>query len=125
MSAVRTWIRCLGLTLLVTLAASRPGLAMNDPTRPSLPAGRAGAAQPALAPSLPAQAVASASAPEPMVPQLQSLHLPQQGPATALVDGQLLRVGDKLGQHTVTAIDAQGISVQGPAGRQRWTLLGV
>lgn len=130
MTSALTWPRCLGLILLLTVDAMRPGLAMNDPTRPQLPASRSAAAQPAPAlgggQQAPVAAMAApASAAAPAAPRLQSLHLPQQGPATALVDGQLLRVGDKLGPHTVTAIDAQGVSAQGPAGRQRWTLLGV
>ena len=130
MTSALTWPRCLGLILLLTVDAMRPGLAMNDPTRPQLPASRSAAAQPAPAlgggQHAPVAAMAApASAAAPAAPRLQSLHLPQQGPATALVDGQLLRVGDKLGPHTVTAIDAQGVSAQGPAGRQRWTLLGV
>lgn len=130
MTSALTWPRCLGLILLLTVDAMRPGLAMNDPTRPQLPASRSAAAQPASALGVGQQApvaamAAPASAAAPTAPRLQSLHLPQQGPATALVDGQLLRVGDKLGPHTVTAIDAQGVSAQGPAGRQRWTLLGV
>ena len=123
MSHLFSWPRCLGLTLLVALDSIRPGLAMNDPTRPSLPARRGAASQ--LAPSQSPAAQAAASAVAVAEPRLQSLHLPQQGPATALVDGQLLRVGDSLGPHTVTAIDAEGVSARGPAGRQRWTLLGV
>jgi hypothetical protein len=118
-----TWPRCLGLTLLFAIDAIRPGLAMNDPTRPSLPLRRGAVSQPATSPSPTAQAAASAVAAA--EPRLQSLHLPQQGPATALVDGQLLRVGDMLGPNTITAIDAEGVSARGPAGRQRWTLLGV
>lgn len=123
MPVLFTWPRCLGLGLLVALDAIRPGLAMEDPTRPPLPVRRGSLAQPAALPSPAAQAAASAVAPA--EPRLQSLHLPQQGPATALVDGQLLRVGDSHGPNTITAIDADGVSARGPAGRQRWTLLGV
>jgi hypothetical protein len=51
--------------------------------------------------------------------------VPRQGEATAIVDGQLLKVGGKLGSYEVTHIDAHGLMVRGPSGRERWTLAGV
>ena len=46
-----------------------------------------------------------------------------QGGASALVDGRIVRIGDRLAELTVTAIDAQGIVVRGAHGEQRLALV--
>lgn len=114
------------LTALLLLCATDPRAAsagLADPTRPlgSVPA-TASVGAPSASP---AAAAPAASAAAPAVPQLQSLQLPRDGEPSALVDGQLLRVGHRLNGYEVTAIDAQGVLVRGAGGRQRWTLLGV
>jgi hypothetical protein len=108
------------LALLLLLAAAETGAAppagLVDPTRPP------GAA--------PARAAASARAPagSPAAelrqpPQLQAVQLARGGASTALVDGRLLRVGDRLGDAKVVGIDLQGLQLQGPRGTERLWLL--
>jgi hypothetical protein len=114
----------LAAALLAGMAAAQAAPPLPDPTRP--PGAEAAAAGPspgaprvaAGAPRTAAAATAAASA-----PQLQSVHVPragQAGEASALVDGRLLRVGDRLsgpfGERVVLAIDTQGLTL-GPPGQ--------
>ena len=116
----------LALALLFLADPRTAGAALLDPTRP-LAGGREEAAVPKVAEVLPAAAAAQAEAAAAPAapPALQSLQVPQQGEATAIVDGQLLKVGGKLGSYEVTHIDAHGLLVRGPSGRERWTLAGI
>ena len=57
-------------------------------------------------------------------PVLQSLQLPLQGPAVAMVDGRLVKAGDTVGTRTVLSIDSQGLLLGGNGGTERLTLLG-
>ena len=82
--------------------------ALVDPTRPpgapvaSAPATRAG---PSAAP-----------VPAPAWPELRSLRLAPRGESSALLDGQVMRIGERLGDATVVAIDAEGVVLRrGPA----------
>lgn len=103
-----------GLLALLPLASlAAPPLA--DPTRP--PAFAAPAAEGAGRSAGPARGAVALPAPPPAsAPVLQSLQL-GPGQASALVDGRLLRVGDRLGQRTLVAIDAQGLTLRTEAGR--------
>ncbi len=47
-------------------------------------------------------------------PTLQSVHLPARGGASAIVDGRLVRVGERIGEATLTAIDAHSIVLRTP-----------
>jgi MSHA biogenesis protein MshK len=94
----------LGAVCLVAAAAQAQTVA--DPTRPPT------AAAPAA--SAPARA---ASAPAPQVLRVQSVQLPREGRASALVDNRLVFVGDKLGAGTVAAIDALGVEFKRADGR--------
>lgn len=107
-------------------AAGRSGIA--DPTRP--PAGLGGApadAAPGNAPGHPprsAQAANSNTArplprPSPPPPRLQSVHLPQGGPASALVDNRLLRAGERIDEWQVERIAHDGLMLRS-ATRQLW-----
>ncbi|ACB35355.1 hypothetical protein Lcho_3095 [Leptothrix cholodnii SP-6] len=106
-------------------AAGRTGIA--DPTRP--PAGLGGApadAAPVNAPGNPprsAQAASSNAArplPRPAPPpRLQSVHLPQSGPASALVDNRLLRTGERIDEWQVERIAHDGLMLRS-ATRQLW-----
>jgi hypothetical protein len=49
--------------------------------------------------------------------RVQSVQLPREGRASALVDNRLVFVGDRLGAGTVTAIDAQGVELKRAEGR--------
>jgi MSHA biogenesis protein MshK len=111
----------LGLAWCASAAAQAAGLAdpMRPPTAaaPAVLAARAGTApRPAASPA----SAASAAAPPP-APQLQSVQL--GAVATALVDGRLVRIGDRVGGAQVIAIDMQGLQLQGPHGTERLRLL--
>ena len=106
-------------------AAGRSGIA--DPTRP--PAGLGGAPADAAPGNAPgntprsAQAASSNAArtlPRPSPPpRLQSVHLPQSGPASALVDNRLLRAGERIDEWQVERIAHDGLMLRS-ATRQLW-----
>ena len=106
-------------------AAGRAAIA--DPTRP--PAGLGGAPTDTAPGSVPhstprsAQAASSNTArplPRPAPPpRLQSVHLPQNGPASALVDNRLLRAGERLDEWQVERIAHDGLMLRS-ATRQLW-----
>lgn len=98
-------------------ASAEPTLA--DPTRPL------GLAQQHTAPPARAALVTAAPPPAlpPALPRLQSVQVSAQGGSSALVDGRLVRVGERLGELTVVAIDAQGIVLRGARSDQRLALL--
>jgi hypothetical protein len=105
--AVLSWLVFAALVALI--APSHAADKLPDPTRPpgmaaAMSPDASGARRPAAA-RAPAE---SASA-----PTLQSLHLPRQGQPSALVDGRIVRPGDRLetpqGPRVVVAIDAQGL----------------
>ena len=111
---------CLALGAVLPAQAQNAGLA--DPTRPP---GVAPVASPrALANGAARPLVSPASAPPaPLAPKLQSVQLGAGRPATALVDGRLVRVGDRIGEAQVVTIDLQGLQLQGPHGAERLPLL--
>jgi hypothetical protein len=89
-------------------------VALADPTRPPAAAQPAGAANAATStatrgPAAPRGSDAAQRPAPPAALRLQSLHLPQVGAASALIDGQLLCVGDALRDWTVQAIRADGV----------------
>ena len=104
---------CIGLALTAAVA-SLHAQAITDPTRPptlAVAASATASARPASAAPAPARS-----------PRLQSVQLPREGHASALVDGRLVFVGDRLGSATVAVIDAQGLELRdanGKAGRLR------
>lgn len=112
------------------LASASTGAALPDPTRPPmalqlasngrLPMGLLG---PDGFGETPKTVVVQAVAP---LPQLQGIQVGAgaQGRATAMLDGQLVKVGDKLGPWQVNAIDSQGVTLQGEKGPTRLSLLG-
>lgn len=117
---------CFGILATVCLlclsgAATAQG-SLPDPTRPpsAVLAATAAAAQPGGR----ALAEPAAPPPPPPLPVLQAVQLPARGAASALIDGRLVRVGDTVGERqTVSAIDAQGVSLRGAGGPQRLSLL--
>ena len=122
--------------LLLAAAALVQAGPLADPTRPPpglvgapLPAGSATPRGPAAPPGGgpgPAARVAAAALPARVLPAevLQSVQLPVRGPAVAMVDGQLVKAGDKLGDRVVLSIDSQGLVLRGDAGTERLWLLG-
>lgn len=110
------------LAALAALAMAGPSAAqVPDPTRPP-------AALSAAAPAVPGTAAATApraaSAPVPVVWRLQSVQLPHEGAPSALVNGRLVGVGDRLGERQVVSIDAGGVQLRGSRGQvERLSLL--
>ena len=98
-------------TLLLAGTIGAQGLA--DPTRP---AGTIERGVPTV------HGVAAAPAPRAW-PQLQSVQIPAQGAASALVDGRVVRVGERIGDVTVVAIDAQGVLLRAARYEQRIALV--
>ena len=106
-----------GLSLLAA-APAHAGSALADPTRP------AGFTQTVPTPAVRGVgAVDAAAVPAPVRPTLQSLQVSVGGGSSALVDGRVVRVGDRLGETVVVTIDAQGISLRGPRYEQRIALV--
>ena len=109
------------------LCLSSPGTIagpLADPTRPpssieagSVPIGTAHRANPATARAIAAAARAAQveEAPVPL-PAVQSVQVPARGPAVALLDGRVVRVGDSLAGRTVIAIDSQGVVLRATRG---------
>lgn len=108
-----------GLALGLLCLASPGTLAgpLADPTRPpssieavGAPMGAAHRANPATARAIAAAARAAQVEEAPMpLPAVQSVQVPARGPAVALLDGRVVRVGDSLAGRTVIAIDSQGV----------------
>jgi hypothetical protein len=104
-------------------AAALAGLASiaaagSDPTAPPPGMGASADGTPHAA-MYAASGARSASAPVAQAPRLESLRYGGAQPATALVDGHMLRVGDRLGDAVVMAIDDQGLSLRSGKGAQR------
>ncbi len=102
------------------LLLATPAQAAGDPTRPP-----AFAAAPSGAAPRSAAAAASAVKPAPPPLLLGAVQVGRDGAASALLDGQVVRVGDKVGDSSVTQIDSQGVTLRGPKGPLRITLLQV
>jgi len=122
---VRTHVlRCLAAVCAACLpswSTAAPPAPLADPTRPP------GMAAPAAAPPGAARGAAQPrpAAPPPALPMLQAIQLPEQGPATAMVDGRLVTTGDRIGERVVVAIDRQGLLMGGKGGSDRlWLLTG-
>lgn len=56
-------------------------------------------------------------------PRLQSIHQPAGAPASVLIDGRLLRVGDRLGDATLQQIRGDGVVLRHARGDTRWLAL--
>lgn len=120
------------LALSPIAAACAPAIAtLPDPTRP--PGLASTAASPTRIATAPDSrgavnvATAAATAPQPTpLPQLQSLQVSRAGPVSAVLDGQLVRAGDRIGERSVVAIDAQGLLLRhgGSHATERLQLLG-
>lgn len=123
---------CLMLVLTATSSRVWPidqMATLPDPTRP--PASVFRATQP-LVPGLPgavpqaaSEPASGASAPrkKPIL-RLTLVRVSAFGAkSVALIDGQAVSVGDRIGELTVAAIDTRGVTLRGARGTQRLTLL--
>ena len=106
----------LGAALVFARSPAR-AQALADPTRPPTVLAAPSAASAAAAPAR------AASAAPPRAPRLQSVQLPRDGQACALLDGRLVFVNDKVGAATVDAIDARGLTLRHANGRTEKLLL--
>jgi hypothetical protein len=115
---IKTVATSLGALLLCGAAAHTASAAppLPDPTRP------AAFAEPAAS-SAEARRSETAAVTAPAAPQLQSVQIAANGGSTALVDGRLVRVGGRVGELTVFAIDEQGLWLRGARQDQRLSLL--
>lgn len=114
------------LWILLPIGSARA--ALHDPTRP--PAGLGTSPTPTPTTSVPpadtvARTPVARSAPPVVlpIPRVQALHLPADtlaGRATALIDGRLVRVGDRLGDATVQDIRADGVWMRLARGGTQW-----
>jgi hypothetical protein len=116
--SLRGWV--LALLCPLGLHASDGFLkGVSDPTRPPavVKAAMAG-------PDAAASAASAPPPPPPHVPVLGAIRYDrntQRG--VALIDDQLVNVGDKVGDDMVTAITHDTVTLKGPAGTQRLSLL--
>ncbi|MDD5295935.1 MAG: hypothetical protein PHU46_03385 [Rhodocyclaceae bacterium] len=101
---------CLCLLPLLAAGAARGESAVADPTRPpeAVNAGAGAAAAP------------GAAAATELV--LQSVILPRTGRASAVISGQRVSLGDKLGDSKVLRIRETEVLLRGPAGEQHLLL---
>lgn len=98
---------------------------IGDPTRP--PAGvmlsAAAAASAAASGVAPAEAPPPEDRPKPVVLDLQSIrYQPDTGQAVAVINGEVVEVGDKVGDMRVISISRHGAELKGPAGVRKLTL---
>jgi hypothetical protein len=96
------------------------GSSVADPTRPPLPLAPRSAPPPA--------AVGGPPRPTPevvMVVKLQGVSVqPLAADSTALIDGRLLRIGERVGDWTLDAIDLQGVQLRRAQATRRVALPG-
>jgi hypothetical protein len=105
-------VAALIITAFTTLVGPLAAQTVVDPTRPPAAAVSvaAAASKPLAAHSLAASAAASAAAAAiHPAPRLQAIRLDDEGTASAMVDGRLVRVGDSVAQRVVLAITARGL----------------
>ena len=126
-------------TLLTSLAAwlglcsparSGPPGALADPTRPPGVAAAALATGSANRPGQRGSAKPDNAGAQPATPSvalasvvLQGIQTSSRNPPWAMVDGQLVKLGDSVAGRTVLAIDNQGLLLRGPSGHERLWLL--
>ena len=104
---------CLAALMLATPAFAQTVL---DPTRP-MASLLAETLDPRVSGKPVVRAATAASAPAvPAVRRLQSVRLSEQGHATALLDGHVVQLGDRVGELIVVSIDKSGLTLRGPRG---------
>jgi hypothetical protein len=108
----------LAAAVVVCTAAPLAQGQLADPTRPAAvaPARSAAAPDPAAT-----RRVAPAASP---LPRVQSVQVHADGSGSALIDGQLVQVGSRIGTWTVHAIDLEGVELRTDRARQRLALAG-
>lgn len=99
---------CLGLVVSAARAADG---GLPDPTRPVIDLG-------ATSGGMGTQAGSVADSGVPAGPRLQSIIRPAQGAPRALIDGQLVAVGGRVGDARLLNIGEDSVALAGSAGRQ-------
>lgn len=140
MTAQARWLMCapllsalLSAVLWILLSGGAAQAALPDPTRPpagmstalpgAVPAVRMGIVAPAEEPAAAARPQRPAPAVPAAVPRVQALHLPsdaRSGSPSALIDGRLVRTGDRLGDATVQEIRSDGVWLRLSRGGTQW-----
>lgn len=102
--------------LAAAIGSAGPACAAPEIADPTMPAG----------PAAPARArgeSAADTAPAPRWPELQAVQISARGDSTALIDGRVVRLGERVGALTLVAVDAQGVLLRGVRFEQRLSLL--
>ncbi len=123
--------RALPVVVWASMTLGQPVVAagpLADPTRPPVVTQAPAPAAPRVAGGPPVRGAApmlAAPAPlrPPPRPHVQAVQVPRQGPASALVDGRLVHIGDSLGGGTVQSIDVEGITLSVSGTMRRLLLL--
>ncbi len=110
------------LCAAATLCAASIATAGNDPTAPPPGLTSQGDA-PVRAAARAASGASAARASVVVAPHVDSVRSGGGQPATALIDGRMVRVGDRMGDAVVTAIDDQGVTLRPGKGTARWLAL--
>lgn len=123
----------LSAVLWILLSGGAARAALPDPTRPPagmatalpgpVPPVRMGIVAPAEGPAAATRPPRPAPAVVAAVPRLQALNLPRDarsGGPSALIDGQLVRTGDRLGDATVQEIRPDGVWLRLSRGGTQW-----
>ncbi len=111
-----------GLCVAATLWAAAIATAGNDPTAPP-PGFTSQGDAPVRAAAHPASGASAAKATVAVAPHVESVRSGGDQPASALIDGRMVRIGDRLGDVVVTAIDDQGVTLRTGKGTARWLAL--
>ena len=107
------------LCVASALCAASIATAGNDPTAP--PAGLTSEGEaPVRAAARAASGASAAKAATVAAPHVESVRTGGDQPATALIDGRMVRIGDRMGDAVVTAIDDQGVTLRAGKGPARW-----
>lgn len=125
-------VLCMGLTCAWSQAAEV--IVLPDPTRPpgavlramsaKNPGGQAAlpAASAAPAAAEAASGASAASRPVRREARLTSVRVSPSLGNVALIDGQMVQVGDRVGDSTVVSIDDDGVALRGSRGLERLSL---
>jgi hypothetical protein len=109
-------LQALLLTVLLAMAVGTGAQSLIDPTRPPSAATNASTAMPGRSDGAARAASAASAALASAAPQLQAIQMPREGGASAIVNGQVVRTGERVGEHTVAAIDATSITLRSARG---------
>jgi hypothetical protein len=118
----KLWVFLAGWLAVCAAIRADTVVLLPDPTRPpnSVRAALAGAGN---APVSPAAASSTAAEPKPApavaVRRLTSIRLDESGHGWALIDGQVVGMGERLGDATVVSMDSETVVLRGAQGQHK------